>query len=101
MENRQYGTNPMAECRRDSHETIDKNKRYRQIRAILKRHKKGLTAKEVAVYMFRKGLTDSEDRNYASPRITELVEKGEIEPIGKTTCKWTGKTVTVFALREV
>jgi hypothetical protein len=100
MEKRNYGTNPMAECRRDAHDTVDKNKRYRQIKQILKTHKRGLTAKEIAVLMYRKGLTPNTDRNNAAPRLTELCENGFVEPIGKKLCKYTGKKVTVYQLRD-
>lgn len=100
MENRLYGTNPMAECKRDAHETVDKNKRYRQIKRILKDRKKGLTAKQIAVLMYKNGFTPNEDRNNSAPRLTELCEKGVVEPIGKTLCEYTGKKVTVYALRK-
>lgn len=101
MEKRRYGTNPMAECRHDSHEAVDKNKRYMQIRAILKKHKKGLTAREIALCMYKRGYVDEVDRNHAAPRLTEMCERGEVEPIGKTKCQYTGKTVTVYKLRAV
>ena len=44
----------------------NKRKRYEQILDILKG--KEMTAKEVAVEMYRRGLTDSADRNYSQPR---------------------------------
>lgn len=100
MEKRRYGTNPMAETRRESHDKVDKAKRYRQIKAILKPCKKGLTAKEIAVRMYMRGYTPTEERNFASPRLTELCEKGVVEPVGKTICKYTGKKVTVYRVRE-
>lgn len=60
---------------------VDKQIRYRQIREIL--HGKTMTAKEVAVEMMRRGFTPTDERNFASPRIHELEEFGEIERIGK------------------
>lgn len=103
MEKREYGTNPMAECRHDSHEKVDKKKRYRQITSILASYKvtglTGLTAKEIAARMYAKGLIPSDERNYTAPRLTEMCEQGIVEPIGKRVCKWSGKKVTVYRLR--
>ena len=100
MEKREYGTNPMAECRRDSHEKVDKKKRYAQIIQVLKPIKTGLTAREIAAVMCKKGFIPTDERNYVSPRLTELCEKGVVEPIGKRICLWTGKKVTVYTLRK-
>lgn len=100
MEKRSYGTNPMAECKHDANEKVDRNKRYQQILNELKRCKKGLTAKEIAVRMNRKHLIPDADRNHVSPRLTELMEKGKVEPVGKVKCEYTGHTVTVFQLRD-
>jgi hypothetical protein len=100
MEKREYGTNPTLECRHDSHEKVDKKKRYRQITSILASYKvTGLTAKEVAARMYAKGLIPSDERNYTAPRLTEMCEQGIVEPIGKRVCNWTGKKVTVYRLR--
>jgi len=100
MEKREYGTNPMAECRHDSHEKVDKKKRYRQITSILASYKvTGLTAKEIAARMCEKGYIPTSERNYVSPRLTELCEQGVVEPIGKRICMWSGKKVTVYRLR--
>lgn len=98
MEKRQYGTNPTTECRHDAHATVNKNLRYRQIKSILKDRKKGLTAKQIAVKLYDKGLAPDSDRNHVSPRLTELMEKGIVEPIGKTLCEYTGRKVTVWRL---
>ena len=101
MEKRNYGTNPMAECRRDAHDTVDKTKRYAQIKRELRTSpKRELTAKEIAVRMWRRRLIPEPDRNFAAPRLTELCAKGEVEPVGKTRCMYTGKKVTVYKLRE-
>lgn len=100
MEKRDYGTNPMVENRHDSHETVNKQKRYRQIYSILKGRKKGLTAKQIAVIMCKKGMIPTDERNFAAPRLSELCEQGAVEPIGKTLCEYSGKKVTVYRLRE-
>ena len=50
--------------------------------------------------MFKKGYTTSNDRNNSSPRLTELCISGDVEVIGKVKCEFTGKTVSVYKLRE-
>ena len=80
-------------------ERVDKQKRYHQIREILLG--KTMTAKEVAVEMMRRGFTPTDERNFASPRIHELEEFGEIERIGKKKCEYTGKSVWIYGMKEV
>jgi hypothetical protein len=98
MEERMYGTNPMMENRRESNEKVDRKKRYRQILGILKG--KQMTAKEISVVMKIKGYTNNDDRNNAAPRLTELCISGEVEPVGKKKCQYTGKMVTVYEVRN-
>ena len=88
------------ETRQLSFEEINKNKRkrYEQILAILKN--KEMTAKEVAVEMYRKGLTDSTDRNYSQPRLYELVNMNYVEVVGKRICEYTNKKVSVYRLKR-
>ena len=97
---RQYGECPTLETRHDSNETVDRQKRYREILEILNKFKQGLTAKEIAVAMKRMGYTKTDERNLSAPRLTELCAMGFVEPLGKTKCKYSGKTVTVYGLRE-
>ena len=100
MEQRRYGQDITLETRAESHEKVDKAKRYRQIKSILSGRKRGLTAKEIAVIMCKKGYIPTSERNFAAPRLTELCEQGIVEPIGKTICEYTGKKVTVYQLRS-
>lgn len=85
--------------RSDSHETVDKKKRYSQILEILSGGKE-LTAKEIAVRMYEKGEIPTSERNFTAPRLTELSYKGIVEPIGKQKCSYTGKSVAVYKIRE-
>ena len=64
----------------------------------MSRFPEGLTAKEIAVQMKALGYCDNEDRNNASPRLNELMNIGVVEPIGKKTCEYTGKKVSVYRL---
>lgn len=100
MEKRQYGEFTTLETRADSHDSVDKQKRYKQIIEILSEKKNGLTAKEIACAMMMKGYIPTSERNFTAPRLTELSRKGVVEPIGKKVCRFTGKKVAVYALRE-
>lgn len=77
---------------------VDKNKRYRQILECL--GDKEMTAKEIANLMFVKKIIPTNERNFVSPRLTELCISGIVEPVGKKKCYWTNKTVTVFRRRN-
>lgn len=104
MEERMIGEYTTIETRAESHETVDKQKRYSQIIECLceanKSPERGLTAKECAVMMMQKGYIPTSERNFVSPRLTELGQQGRVEPIGKKICSFTGKKVSVWALRE-
>ena len=97
MIDREYGEVPTLLTRSEANDTVDREKRYKQILGILV---KPMTAKEVAVEMYRRGMAGSPDRNFAAPRLTELSKKGLVEPVGKKKCTYTGKTVAVYARRE-
>lgn len=98
MIERRPGTIPTLETRSEAYEVVDKTKRYKQIIEILKG--KQLTAKQIAVEMCKRGYIPTTERNYAAPRLTELSQKGIVEPIGKERCVYTGKTVAVYKLRD-
>lgn len=100
MIKRLYGENTTQETRTESHETVNKQLRYSQIIECLLESKVGLTAKEIAVLMAKKGYIPTSERNFSAPRISEMMDAGIVEPIGKTTCQYTGRTVTVYKLRE-
>ena len=107
MEQRRAGEIPTLDTRAEANESVDKQKRYSQIIECLIEQGNdpfgrpmGLTAKECAVLMMKKGYIPTSERNFTAPRLTELSKDGIVEPIGKTTCQYTGKTVAVYALRE-
>lgn len=97
MRNRVGGENTTLETRLESETTINKNLRYIQILDTL--GNKEMTAKEIAVDMYLQGMIPTDERNFVSPRLTELLYQGIVEVIGKTKCDWTGKTVSVFRRR--
>ena len=97
---RNYGENTTAECRHDSHEVTDKQKRYRQILVTLKCSVEPMTAYEIAENLYINGIVDRIDRNYVSPRMTEMCQIGITEPVGKKYCSVTGRFVTAYQIRE-
>lgn len=100
MIERRPGQPITKDTRAEALEGVDRILRRQQILAILEQLGP-MTAKEVAVEMHRRGLVGSDDRNNAAPRLTEMAKEGLVEPIGKTRCQYTGKTVSVFARRRV
>lgn len=76
---------------------MDKRKRYREILEVL--GDKELTAKEIAQEMYMRGYIPTNERNFVSPRATELLIDGRLEVVGKKKCDWTGKTVSIFKRR--
>lgn len=88
------------DTRAEANETVDRQKRYAQIKECLS-EKPEQTAKEIAMMMCRKGYIPYSERNFTAPRLTELSRRGVVEAVGKKKCQWTGKTVAVYKLREV
>lgn len=102
MQRREYGEMTTLETRSEANETVDRNKRYKQVmECMIAAGPVGMTAKECAVAMNLRGDIPTSERNFTAPRINELCEKGLLEPIGRKKCRYTGKTVTVFAVREI
>ena len=97
---RRYGTNPCLETRAEAHEKVDKGRRYKEIISILLDIKRPMSAKEIAVEMYRRGYTPTAERNFSHPRINELLRNGKLEIYGKGTCRYTHKTVSYYVLRE-
>lgn len=73
-----------------------KPKRQVRYNQILDRLDIPKTAKEIAVELFELGFIPSTERNYTSPRLTELEELGVVKQVGKKKCKYTGKMVTIY-----
>lgn len=85
------------ETRRESNSQVDRELRYEQILRILR--KGTMTAKEIAVEMCNLGFIPNAERNFAAPRLTELVDKDKVEVIGKRICNYTGRMVSVYKLK--
>jgi len=89
------------ETRRESYEAakVDAAARRRVILEILTEHRDGMTAREVAGELHRRGITPTNERNFAAPRLTELYKDGKIKVTGKKLCSQTGRNVAVWAVR--
>lgn len=99
MEKRRAGEMTTLDTRGESHEKVNKIKRYSQIIECLRENAE-MTAKEIAVSMNEKGYIPTTERNFTAPRLTEMSQEGIVEPIGKKVCTYTGKKVAVYALRD-
>ena len=89
------------ETRRESHAAASRDAadRRRVILEILT-ERGGMTAREVAGELHRRGITPSDERNYAAPRLTELYKAEKITTTGKKLCPQTGRNVAVWAARK-
>ncbi|OGO91780.1 MAG: hypothetical protein A2Y17_13565 [Clostridiales bacterium GWF2_38_85] len=56
-----------------------------------------LTAQEVATVLLLDGITPTDERNFAAPRLTELTEAKLVQAVGKKICEKTGRRVTVWS----
>jgi hypothetical protein len=85
------------ETRKESYEKIDINAREQQILEILS---DGIerTAREIAFEMCERGFTNTVERNNASPRLTDLLEKRQVIIVGRTMDYTTGKKVSVYRI---
>ena len=88
------------ETRRESFEAANRDAAVRR-RVILEilAGSGGLTAREIAGELHRRGITPTDERNYAAPRLTELRKAGKITAVGKKQCAHTGRIVAVWAVR--
>ena len=100
MKPRIPGTNPLMETRREANESVDRKTKYLQIIEILTDAKEAMSAKEIAVEMYRRGYASTTERNLSAPRLTELSQKGILECVGSKVCEYTGHPVGVYALCE-
>lgn len=88
------------ETRRESYQKIIPKQpiRYDQIIYILRNNPAGMTAKEIAVKLYELKLIPSTERNFVSPRLTELVKQGKVETAGKKICQYCNRKVAIFRI---
>ena len=82
--------------RHESYEQVKPkiNERQRNILNIM--GAKSMTADEITSAMLAEGQINYYDRNFVSPRLTELERMGVIEQVGLRKCNRTGRNVTVY-----
>ena len=56
-----------------------------------------MTAQEAAAELHRRGVTPTDERNFAAPRLTELADVGLVQAVGKKICGKTGRRVSVWS----
>ena len=60
----------------------------------------GITAKELALDLHKRGIVSSPDRNSVHPRLKELVDMGLVKVAGKKTCRYTERNVSVYKYKN-
>lgn len=98
---RRYGQNPLAETKAEAESKVNKKNHYFQIIEILNDFNKPMTAKEIAIEMKKRGYSKTDERNVSAPRITEMMQKGWLECVGKKKCQYTNNFVGVFIVRNI
>ena len=88
------------ECRNESFAITEKAKRRKDIQYVMSLNGKPMTALEIAKALYQLGLIDRVDRNYVSPRLTEMFHDCVVSHAGKKYCSDTGRKVTMFKIRE-
>jgi len=88
------------ETRRESYELIlpEVDQRKKMILKILK--KGPMTAHAITEQLWNRGLIPYYDRNFVSPRLTELRDMDVIEVVGKKFENRTNRKVTVWKIKE-
>ena len=87
-----------AETRKESYEKIEKTSLHRAVLEVLENE--NLTAREIAVALFDRGILSFPARAIISPRITELAQMGKIEIVNKKYDDVTERNVAVFAIKK-
>ena len=86
------------ETRRESH--IKTNKQALTVEVIKVLDGRQLTAREIAVEMYNDGLLPYPARAVVQPRITELVQDGKVEAVGKKLDEETQRLVAIYRVVE-
>ena len=88
------------ETRRESHQQIKPKKADRKalIMEVLEQGAK--TAHEITQALLYRNIIPYYDRNFVSPRLTELKEMGEVEVVGKKYEGRTDRKVALWQLKE-
>ena len=61
---------------KEANEKVDRKRRYRQILSVMEEINEPMTATEIALCMYNRGMSYSFERNISAPRLTELENEG-------------------------
>lgn len=86
--------NETQTTRRESLEKINRKKKQEQVLKCL--GDKEMTAREVALEMYRRGYATTKERNEAAPRLTELFQLRKICIVAKKKDTLTNSSVVVY-----
>lgn len=70
--------------------------RQKLVYSILTEWTGGATAKELSVALYNQGKVMSSERNSVHPRLNELIKEGLVKVVGKRTCQYTDRRVSVY-----
>lgn len=70
--------------------------RQKLVYNTLKTKTNGATAKELSMQLFNNGKVFSNERNSVHPRLNELIKEGLVRVVGKKTCQWTDRKVSIY-----
>ncbi|HZJ77705.1 MAG TPA: DNA gyrase [Clostridia bacterium] len=90
------------ETRRESYYTVltTLTERHKAVLTILKECG-DMTAQDIATELYSRGITSTDERNFAAPRLTELADKGLVQAVGKKICSKTGRKVSIWSAISV
>ena len=91
-----------AKTQQESYFNIRPATKNRQdiILEVLRHSTDGMTAREIANQLYYKGVTSLVERNFSSPRLTELCALGKVTTAGKRKCLETGRNVSVWVIKK-
>ena len=89
-----------AETRRDSYKEIVPKTADRKSLILWLLEIKDMTAHELTEQLLMMRLIPYYDRNFVSPRLTELKQAGAVEAVAKRYCKRTDRQVAVWRLNN-
>lgn len=92
-----------TQTRFESYEKLDVKFLYGKIVNLLlaKDSTEGLTAREIAIELYNDGIIKDNSRQATQPRLTELVDKGIVQVVGKKYDKLTERKVASYRLSSL
>lgn len=76
----------------------DRKSRYNLILSFLAEYGKPISARQLALEMYQKGLIKTPERNQVHPRLNELIKMKKVEEAGTIKDEITNRSVTAYAL---